>query len=296
MADAGSEVVLLEIDNLSKIGWHNGGGLSFGKDGKLYISTGENANGPNAQDSGNLLGKLLRINKDGSIPTDNPSLPGLTGSNRAIVALGLRNPFNIAVQRTTGLLYLSMVGANFEQIESYDTGAAPAAVNYGWPGIDGPPRDQTSACRLPRAGLCLRSWPRQRPSRCAAVISTIRPNPVRTPFPPNTRGDFSSAITRGGSNRSTLPIRARALDFAVRDRPPDRCRYRSGWRAVVYRPRRYSRRIGRRQQRQHQWFPVARAVDGRRPTGQTRGDPATGQFQCRRADRCGEGGAPGRER
>ncbi len=143
MADASSEVVLRELTNLSKIGWHNGGGLSFGKDGKLYISTGENANGPNAQDSGNLLGKLLRINKDGSIPTDNSHYRDYTGSNRAIVALGLRNPFNIAVQRATGLLYLSMVGANFEQIESYDTGVAPAAVNYGWPGIDGPPRDQS---------------------------------------------------------------------------------------------------------------------------------------------------------
>ncbi len=72
-ADANSEVVVLELNNLTKTGWHNGGGLNFGKDGKLYISTGENANGGNAQDGSNLLGKLLRINKDGSIPNDNPS-------------------------------------------------------------------------------------------------------------------------------------------------------------------------------------------------------------------------------
>ncbi|MES2922130.1 MAG: PQQ-dependent sugar dehydrogenase [Verrucomicrobiota bacterium] len=141
-ADVRSELVLLELTNLSKIGWHNGGGLAFGKDGKLYISTGENSTAPYAQDGTNLLGKLLRINKDGSIPNDNPHYKEYKDNNRAIVALGLRNPFSIAVQRTTGLLYLSMVGANYEQIEAYDSGAAPTVVNYGWPGIDGPPRNQ----------------------------------------------------------------------------------------------------------------------------------------------------------
>ncbi|MCW1883489.1 PQQ-dependent sugar dehydrogenase [Luteolibacter flavescens] len=142
VADARSEKVLLELNDLSKIGWHNGGGLAFGKDGKLYVSTGENSKDSNAQDGSNLLGKLLRINKDGSIPTDNPHYRDFKGQNRAIVALGLRNPFSIAVQRTTGLLYLSEVGANYEQIEGYDSSIPPVPVNYGWPGIDGPPRNQ----------------------------------------------------------------------------------------------------------------------------------------------------------
>ncbi|MBI1176969.1 hypothetical protein GC207_05965 [bacterium] len=137
-----SEVVLIEIDNLSKIGWHNGGGLAFGADGKLYLSTGENAKDTNAQDPGNLLGKLMRWNKDGSIPTDNPYYDEFAGKNRAIVALGLRNPFSIAVQPGTGKLYISMVGAQFEQIERYETASAPVRVNYGWPKIDGPPRNQ----------------------------------------------------------------------------------------------------------------------------------------------------------
>ncbi|MFD0893448.1 PQQ-dependent sugar dehydrogenase [Luteolibacter ambystomatis] len=139
--DPATETVILELTDLSKIGWHNGGGLRFGKDGKLYVGTGENANGGYAQDGGNLLGKLLRINKDGSIPSDNPYYREFKDQNRAIVALGLRNPFSIAVQPGTGLLYLSMVGANFEQIERYETGSAPEAVNYGWPDIDGPPKN-----------------------------------------------------------------------------------------------------------------------------------------------------------
>ncbi len=142
-AAPGSQQVLVEITDLSSVGWHNGGGLRFGKDGKLYVSTGENANGGYAQSSANLLGKLLRFNKDGSIPTDNPHYGTYSGTNRAIVALGLRNPFTIAVQPGTGLLYVNMVGANYEQIERYETGSAAQAVNYGWPGIDGPPGSQT---------------------------------------------------------------------------------------------------------------------------------------------------------
>lgn len=139
-AGVSSEKIIVEFDNLSKVGWHNGGGLAFGKDGKLYTSTGENAEGPNAQNPGNLLGKLMRFNKDGSIPQDNPHYRDFKGNNRAIVGLGLRNPFSISVRRDTGILYLNMVGANYEQIERYETAGVPEAVNYGWPDIDGPPK------------------------------------------------------------------------------------------------------------------------------------------------------------
>ena len=92
----GSEVVILELDNLSSATNHNGGALAFGPDGKLYAAVGENANGANAQSMNNLLGKMLRINPDGSIPTDNPFFTTAAGNNRAIWALGLRNPFTFA--------------------------------------------------------------------------------------------------------------------------------------------------------------------------------------------------------
>ena len=96
VAVAGSEVVILDLDNLSSATNHNGGAMAFGPDGKLYAAVGENATGSNAQSMSNLLGKMLRINKDGSIPTDNPFFSSATGSNRAIWALGLRNPFTFA--------------------------------------------------------------------------------------------------------------------------------------------------------------------------------------------------------
>ena len=60
--------------------------MHFGIDGKLYIAVGENANGSNSQTLTNLLGKVLRINSDGSIPTDNPFYTQATGVNRAIWA------------------------------------------------------------------------------------------------------------------------------------------------------------------------------------------------------------------
>ena len=144
IADPGSEEVILELNNLSKAGIHNGGGLAFGKDGMLYVGTGENGLAPNSQDPGNLLGKLLRINKDGSIPSDNPNYQSYDGNNRAIVAMGFRNAFHIAVQPGSGLLYSNDVGANFEEIEAYDTSAKPVALNYGWPEIDGPAKDGTT--------------------------------------------------------------------------------------------------------------------------------------------------------
>src|SRR5678809_1074974 len=62
----GSEQIILELDNLSTATNHNGGAIAFGKDGKLYVAIGENANGANAQNLDTYHGKFLRINKDGS--------------------------------------------------------------------------------------------------------------------------------------------------------------------------------------------------------------------------------------
>src|ERR1700716_3125635 len=72
VAVAGSQMPILDLNNLSSAGNHNGGAIHFGPDGKLYIAVGENANGSNSQTLSNLLGKVLRINSDGTIPSENP--------------------------------------------------------------------------------------------------------------------------------------------------------------------------------------------------------------------------------
>jgi glucose/arabinose dehydrogenase/regulation of enolase protein 1 (concanavalin A-like superfamily) len=133
VAEAGSEQVLLDLDNLSSATNHNGGALHFGADGKLYIAVGENANGNNAQSQSNLLGKVLRLNKDGSIPTDNPFYASNTGRNRAIWAFGFRNPFTFDVQPGTGRIFVNDVGqSTWEEIDELVRGA-----NYGWPSSEG---------------------------------------------------------------------------------------------------------------------------------------------------------------
>jgi glucose/arabinose dehydrogenase len=134
VALSGSQVVLLELDNLTSATNHNGGALQFGADGKLYIAVGENAQPSNAQSKANLLGKLLRLNKNGTIPTDNPFYSTTTGKNRAIWALGLRNPFTFAVQPGTGRIFINDVGQN--TTEEVNEGLEGA--NYGWPATEGP--------------------------------------------------------------------------------------------------------------------------------------------------------------
>src|SRR5205823_6118401 len=112
---------------------HNGGATHFGPDGKLWIAVGENANGANSQTLTNLLGKMLRINSDGTIPTDNPFYNTATGQNRAIWALGLRNPYTFTFQPGTGRMHINDVGQN--TWEEIDVGVAGA--NYGWPSTEG---------------------------------------------------------------------------------------------------------------------------------------------------------------
>ncbi len=132
VAVAGSETVLMELPNTTyRI--HNGGALEFGGDGKLYVAVGNDVEWNNAQDLTNPFGKILRINADGSIPTDNPFYSQTTGVNRAIWARGLRNPYTLEVQPGTGLMYINDVGeAAWEEINQGVAGA-----NYGWPNGEG---------------------------------------------------------------------------------------------------------------------------------------------------------------
>jgi glucose/arabinose dehydrogenase len=133
VAVPGSETILLELDNLTSATNHNGGALHFGPDGKLYIAVGENATTSNAQTLSNMLGKILRINKDGSIPGDNPFFNDAVGNNRSIWALGLRNPFTFAFQPGTGRMFINDVGAStWEEINDGIRGS-----NYGWPNTEG---------------------------------------------------------------------------------------------------------------------------------------------------------------
>jgi glucose/arabinose dehydrogenase len=123
---------------------HNGGGLAFGTDGSLFLSTGDAAMFFSAvppdltsrpQDLDSLAGKLLRINRvDGSGFADNPFYTGNTTDNRSRVwSYGLRNPFRLTVDPTTGRVLVGDVGSDYW--EEIDEGAPGA--NFGWPCYEG---------------------------------------------------------------------------------------------------------------------------------------------------------------
>ena len=123
----GSEQVLLDLDLLTG-SIHNAGAMVFGTDGKLYIGTGDGAKSANAQSLATTLGKILRINPDGSIPPGNPFYNQLTGNNRAIYAYGMRNPFSMSSDPVSGKIYFCDVGAEaWEEVNELRPGA-----NYGW--------------------------------------------------------------------------------------------------------------------------------------------------------------------
>jgi glucose/arabinose dehydrogenase len=134
----GSEVVLFEGDDQTKMGGtipagHQGGPIRFGPDDKLYAALGEQTAGKPSQALDSLLGKILRLNADGSIPEDNPFYSETEGKYRAIWARGLRNPFSIAFEPVTKRLFVDDVGqSSWEEINVVERGG-----NYGWPMVEG---------------------------------------------------------------------------------------------------------------------------------------------------------------
>jgi glucose/arabinose dehydrogenase len=122
---------------------HNGGHILFGPDGMLYIGTGDGGSGGDphryGQDRNVLLGKLLRIDVDRgdpyAIPPDNPFIQE-SGARPEIWAYGLRNPWRMAFDWDTRLLYIADVGQNrWEEINVQPAGAA--GLNYGWNRMEG---------------------------------------------------------------------------------------------------------------------------------------------------------------
>lgn len=113
------------VDQIPGSEFHNGGRIKFGPDEKLYITTGDAQAENLSQDMNSLAGKILRVNSDGSIPSDNPF------PNSLIFALGLRNTQGLAWHPVTGDLFASDHGPQSrDEINLIEPGG-----NYGWPEI-----------------------------------------------------------------------------------------------------------------------------------------------------------------
>jgi glucose/arabinose dehydrogenase len=199
-AVGGSERVLLDLPETAS-DRHNGGALAFGPDGKLYVTVGDQQQRGAAQLLTSPLGKVLRLDPDGGIPSDNPFFASTTGVGRAIWALGLRNPFKLAFQPGTGRLLINDVG--LRGWEEINEGAAGA--NYGWPLAEGPSGDP--AFRDP---VLAYTHGVTDDKGCAITGGTFY-DPPRSVFPERFRGSYFFADFCGGW--------IRRLDTRDGDRP-----------------------------------------------------------------------------
>ncbi|MEO1258153.1 MAG: PQQ-dependent sugar dehydrogenase [Bacteroidota bacterium] len=134
----GSEEVLLEFDSLGGPN-HNAGALTFANDGTLFIAVGDGRKEQESQSLQSLFGKILRIHKDGSIPSDNPFFNQTSGKYRSIWSLGHRNPFAMFYEKSSDRLFTTDVG-NYRAEELNEVFKG---MNYGWPALEGNNQDQS---------------------------------------------------------------------------------------------------------------------------------------------------------
>jgi glucose/arabinose dehydrogenase len=125
------------LDGIAGSANHDGGRLKFGPDGKLYITTGDGEVEARAQDTGSYNGKVLRLNPDGTIPSDNPF------PSSAIWSYGHRNVQGIAWQPDTDVLYETEHGPSgiFPACCNDEVNRIVRGGNYGWPTVVGQPHD-----------------------------------------------------------------------------------------------------------------------------------------------------------
>lgn len=130
-ADPNSETILLTVNQPYPN--HNGGAVTFGPDGYLYLGLGDGGAGgdplKNGQNTESLLGKILRIDVDQgdpyAIPADNPF-------GNEVWAYGLRNPWRISFDQVTGDLWIGDVGQNVWEEIDYLPAGSPGGANFGW--------------------------------------------------------------------------------------------------------------------------------------------------------------------
>ena len=129
-ADGGLENLEVIFRQEPKVGGENhfGSRLAFAPDGKLFITLGERFTFTLAQDLSNDLGKIVRINPDGSVPDDNPFV-GQKGARPEIWSYGHRNPQGAAINPSSGKLWES----EFGPWGGDELNIPQAGRNYGWP-------------------------------------------------------------------------------------------------------------------------------------------------------------------
>lgn len=206
----GSELVVYE-DPGDAGAEHHGGALTFASDGRLLIGTGDHLNANAAQLLTSARGKILRINTDGTIPSDNPFNDGPGPNVDSIWALGLRDPARASVDPLTGTVYLTD-GGGVDPTSSYeeiDVGLAGA--NYGWPSCEG------GSCTEATVTLPIHAYPHD--GRDAAVVGGFVYRGSQ--FPLAYQGSYFFADTvQNWIRRVTFDVNG-SVNGAINFEPPD---------------------------------------------------------------------------
>jgi glucose/arabinose dehydrogenase len=181
VAAPGTATTWLEMDD--QFGNHNGGALAFGPDGNLYIGTGDGGGGGDPLDSGRhldtLLAKVLRIDVDTpgdtdpryGIPPDNPFVDR-SEARPEIWLTGLRNPWRIRFDRTTGDLWIGDVGqGDREEIDVARAGMG--GLDYGWNVMEGSTCFRNADCEADGLTLPVAEYDHSLSGICSVTGGTV---------------------------------------------------------------------------------------------------------------------------
>ncbi len=207
---AGGETVLLDLPLFSSLPqnnnpiWHMGGAIHVALDGTLRVQTGDHLNSSLVQNVDTLIGKVLRLNTDGTVPTNNPFYTAGAITPRDYVwALGLRNPFSGDLNPATGQYLIGDVGeGSWEEIND----ATLPGRNFGWPNTEG---DFTQAS-FPNFTRPLLAYNH---SEDSAITGGVFYNPPVNQFPAQYQGKFFYSQFTAGRIKFIDPANAATTTF-----------------------------------------------------------------------------------
>jgi glucose/arabinose dehydrogenase len=198
----GGETVLLDLPLFSSLPqnnnpiWHMGGAIHVALDGTLRVQTGDHLNSSLVQNIDTFIGKVLRLNTDGTVPTDNPFYtPNALSARDYVWALGLRNPFSGDINPVTGQYLIGDVGeGSWEEIND----ATLPGRNFGWPSTEGD-FNQASFPNFTRPLLAYNH------SEDVAITGGVFYNPPVNQFPAQYQGKFFYSQFSAGRIRTMTP-------------------------------------------------------------------------------------------